>query len=240
MTERTIPILPCRSIDDVLAFYEALGFAVTYRQERPNTFAVVERGGIELQFFVLKGLDPSASYSTCYVLTSDVDGLYESFTSGARGALGRVPTRGVPRIGPVRNMSYGVRQFIVVDPGGNYIRIGQPIETPPLPTAQTAGRLERALVAAVTLADSRSDDAGAAKVLDTAFADDPPTAGPVAVSALILRADVAHRLGDDAGARQHLAAALAIDLDATGIDEAGDDLRRARELAVAIDAGADG
>ena len=240
MSERTIPILPCRSIDDVLAFYEALGFAITYRQERPNTYAVVERGGIELQFFVLKGLDPAASYSTCYVVTADVDGLYEAFTSGLRAAVGRVPTRGVPRIGPVRNMSYGVRQFIVVDPGGNYIRIGQPIETQPLPTPQTAGRLERALVAAVTLADSRSDDAGAAKVLDSAFADDPPTAGPVAVRALVLRADVAHRLGDDAGALAHLAAALEIDLDATGIDEAGDDLRRARELAVAIDAGADG
>jgi hypothetical protein len=182
MTERTIPILPCRSIDDVLAFYEALGFTVTYRQERPNTYAIVERGRIELQFFVLKALDPSASYSTCYVLTSDVDGLYESFTSGARGALGRVPTRGIPRIGGVRNMSYGVRQFIVVDPGGNYIRIGQPIEAQPIATAQTAGRLERALVAAVTLADSRSDDAGAAKVLDGAFADDPtdrrPDRGP--------------------------------------------------------------
>ena len=235
MTERTIPILPCRSIDDVLAFYEALGFAVTYRQERPNTFAVVQRGGIELQFFVLKAVDPEASYSTCYVLTPDVDGLYEAFTSGIRSALGRVPTRGVPRIGPVRNMSYGVRQFIVVDPGGNYIRSGQPIEVKPMPTAQTAGRLERALVAAVTLADSRSDDAGAAKVLDSAFADDPPTGGPVAVRALVLRADVAHRLGDDSGARHHLDAALAIGLYAAGVAEAGDDLRRAAELATAID-----
>jgi hypothetical protein len=36
-TERTIPILPCRSIDATLAFYEALGFENTYRQERPNT-----------------------------------------------------------------------------------------------------------------------------------------------------------------------------------------------------------
>jgi hypothetical protein len=29
MTERTIPILPTRSIDDTLAFYQALGFDVT-------------------------------------------------------------------------------------------------------------------------------------------------------------------------------------------------------------------
>ena len=102
VTERTIPILPCRSIDDVLAFYEALGFDVTYRQERPNTFAVVARGAIELQFFVLKELDPAASYSTCYVLTSDVDGLYEAFTAGSAGLDGPRPDPRDPphRAGP--------------------------------------------------------------------------------------------------------------------------------------------
>jgi hypothetical protein len=47
LSERTISIRPCRSIDDVLAFYEALGFGVTDRQERPNTYAVGARGGIE-------------------------------------------------------------------------------------------------------------------------------------------------------------------------------------------------
>lgn len=36
MTERTIPILACRHLDDVLPFYESLGFVVTHRQSRPN------------------------------------------------------------------------------------------------------------------------------------------------------------------------------------------------------------
>jgi catechol 2,3-dioxygenase-like lactoylglutathione lyase family enzyme len=84
MTERTIPILPCRSIDEVLAFYRALGFVVIYQQERPNTYAVVARGGIELQFYVMKGFDPDGSYGSCYVLVSDVDALYEAFRSGLR------------------------------------------------------------------------------------------------------------------------------------------------------------
>jgi len=178
--ERTIPILPCRSIDDVLAFYRALGFTVTYQQQRPNTFAIVARGGIELQFFVLKELDPAASYSTCYVITQDVDALYESFRGGLRATFGRIPSRGIPRIGPLRDMAYGVRQFIVVDPGGNYIRIGQPIVARPALATETGGRLERALEAAIMLADSRSDEAGAAKVLESAFRDDPPVAGAVA------------------------------------------------------------
>jgi catechol 2,3-dioxygenase-like lactoylglutathione lyase family enzyme len=37
------PILPCPDIDEAIAFYEALGFRRTYRQVRPNPYAVVER-----------------------------------------------------------------------------------------------------------------------------------------------------------------------------------------------------
>jgi len=231
-TERTIPILPCRSIDDVLAFYVALGFEIPYRQERPNTFAIVRRGGIELQFFVLKALDPAQSYSTCYVLVPDVDALYAAFTEGLRAATGRVPSRGVPRIGPVKDMSYGVRQFVMVDPGGNYIRIGQPIEARPALRAEAAGRLERALEAAVLLADSKQDDAAAAKVIDSAFAaggatDAPPT---VVVRARILQADLAWRQGDPAGAVARLAEARDIVLDDAERAAIADDLGRAGEL----------
>ena len=230
MTERTIPILPCSSIDEVLAFYDALGFVVTYQQERPNTYAVVVRGGIELQFFVMKGFDPAGSYGTCYVLVSDVDGLYETFRSGLRAALGHVPTRGIPRIGALRDMSYGVRQFVVVDPGGNYIRIGQPIAGQPTPTVATAGRLERALAAAITLADSKGDDAAAAKVLDSAFADDSPVTGPTAVRALVVRADLAYRMGEPERSRAWLAEARAIGADAQDDRAIADELRRAAEL----------
>ena len=230
MTERMIPIMPCQSIDDTLDFYRALGFEVTYRQERPNTAAVVQRGGIELQFFVLKGLDPANSYSTCYVLVSDVDTLYEAFTDGLRATLGKLPTRGIPRINALRDMSYGVRQFIVVDPGGNYIRIGQPIATTPPPRAETAGRLERALGAAITLADSKMDDAAAAKVLDSALAASDDEPARVIVRALILRADVAYRMGEPIRARTWLDDAGRVDLNSADLESLADDLRRLRDL----------
>jgi hypothetical protein len=99
MTERTIPILPCKSIEETLAFYRALGFAVTF-QQRPNPYAVVERAGITLHLFAIKAYDPAQSYSTCYITTTDVDGLYDAFRTRLRAALGRLPTRGLPRIGP--------------------------------------------------------------------------------------------------------------------------------------------
>ena len=146
-----------------------------------------------------------------------------------QATLGRVPARGIPRIGALRDMSYGVRQFVVVDPGGNHIRIGQPIDAQPPPRAEAAGRLERALIAAITLADSKGDDRAAARVLDSAFADDPPVAGPIAVRALILRADLAYRSGDADAARTHLAEARSL---GKGLEDdlMIDELRRAAEL----------
>jgi catechol 2,3-dioxygenase-like lactoylglutathione lyase family enzyme len=230
VTERMIPILPCRSIDETLDFYRALGFGVTYRQERPNTYAVVQRGGIELQFFVLKTLDPANSYSSCYVVVSDVDALYGSFRDGLLSALGRLPSRGIPRISGLKDMSYGVRQFIVVDPGGNYIRIGQPIATRAAPRIETAGRLERALGAAVTLADSKGDDPAAAKVLDSAFSSDEDPPIGVRVAALILRAELAYRLGEPDRTRALLDEVRASDPSDDDRAVIVDDLRRAADL----------
>ena len=104
----------------------------------------------------------------------------------------------------------------------------------PTPTKETGGRLERALVAAVTLADSKGDDEAAAKVLDSAFADDPPHAGATAVGALVLRADLAYRRGDPVDARSKLAEARSIAAALTDQDAIADDLRRAAELDEAL------
>ncbi|CAM3269763.1 hypothetical protein STSO111631_11005 [Stackebrandtia soli] len=125
MVENTIPILPCRDLASVLDFYTALGFTVTFQQRSPNPYGVVERGGIHLHFFGMKGYDPKSSYSTCYVQTTDVDGLHTEFRAALRAAYGRIPLRGLPRIGPLKTTSHGTRQFLMSDPGGNCVRVGQ-------------------------------------------------------------------------------------------------------------------
>jgi catechol 2,3-dioxygenase-like lactoylglutathione lyase family enzyme len=233
-----IPILPTPSLDPTLEFYEALGFRVTYRQARPNAYAVVERGGIRLDFFVLKALDPTQSYSSCYALVSDVDSIYEAFTTGLRTALGRLPSRGLPRIGALRDMSYGVRQFLMVDPGGNTIRIGQQIKSsgdaPDGTGPEPGGRLERALEAAILLGDSKGDHETAARVVDSALDADPDAAAVVRVRALILRADLAIRAGDEARARACLESIGAIELSDEERGSIEDDLRRARDLSVEL------
>ncbi|MFD8644296.1 VOC family protein [Streptomyces zaomyceticus] len=233
MAEKTIPILPCPTLQPVLDFYTALGFEVTFRQKSPNPFAVVQRGGIELQFFGLKQYDPASSISTCYVVTDDVDGLYEAFRTGLKATYGRIPTRGLPRIGALKDMSYGVRQFLVTDPGGNCVRIGQPISDDPHHRPAPEETFARALHHAALFADSKDDPAGAAKILDRvlALADERPTPAQL-LRLLVLRADVAGRLGDEGTAAKSLAEADAAAgrLTPEERESTGDDLDRLEEL----------
>jgi catechol 2,3-dioxygenase-like lactoylglutathione lyase family enzyme len=231
MAERMIPILPCRSIDENLGFYRALGFEVTFQQQRPNPYAVVERGNIELQFFSMKTYDPTQSYSTCYIMTTDVDGLYEAFRSGLRTVLGKVPTRGLPRIGPLKDMSYGVRQFLVTDPGGNTLRIGQPISDSVAHTEAPKARFSRALHTASLLGDSKGDHPAAAKLLDRILASDAARSATEHVRALVLRADAAIRMDDRPLAERLLDQTRQIRLTDEDREELRDDLRRADELA---------
>ncbi len=228
-----IPLLPCRSIDDQIAFYESIGFEVTYRQKAPNVYASVQRGLIELHFFTMKGYEPANSYSTCYVMVSDIDALYADFREGLKRSLGRVPTRGMPRIGALGDMSYGVRQFLLTDPGGNIIRIGQPLAATRGGAAHPTSRLAKALDAATLLMHSKVDPETTARVLDAALADDPDAPDVLLVQARILRADAAHALGDDELAAELLDRVAEADLGADDRASIADDLARADELRAA-------
>ena len=94
-------------------------------------------------------------------------------------------------------MSYGVRQFLLTDPGGNIIRIGQPLaETDG--AARPTSRLGKALEAANLLMYSRGDPETTAQVIDAAMADEPDAPLVLVAQAKILRAEAAHAVGDDA------------------------------------------
>ncbi|WP_214317307.1 bleomycin resistance protein [Nonomuraea sediminis] len=225
MAEKLSAMLPCPSIREIVDFYEALGFSLTYLQERPYGYAVVALGEIELHFFPIKGFDPAASYGACYIMTTDVDDLYRRFREGLKQALGRVPTRGIPRIGPLKNTAYDVRQFIMADPGGNSIRVGQPIPSAPPPTDPVA----RALRLASLLGDSKEDYPAAARILDRLLTGDALPAAD-RVRALILRAAMAMHLADPTLATHLLNEATQIPLDTPTRQSLTDDLTRAQDL----------
>jgi hypothetical protein len=224
--EVTVPLLPCRDIDEIAGFYAVLGFRTTYRQQRPNPYVALRREDLHLHFFAMPEFDPDASYGSCLVLVDDIGALHRAFADGMRAAYGKVLVSGTPRMTRprVRRNTGRLTGFSVVDPGGNWIRI---TAKAPEPASGPHGRLARALENAVVLADSKGDPAQAAKILDGALAKAGPGDDPATMAeALAYRAELALVLDDTATA----AAALerARELDSTGEELA--------ELAEALDA----
>ncbi|GGO36412.1 bleomycin resistance protein [Streptomyces lasiicapitis] len=231
MAEKTIPLLPCVTVQPIVDFYTALGFETTYLQKSPYAYAVVERGTVELQFFGMKQYDPAGSISGCYILTDDVETLYAAFRAGLKAAYGKIPSRGLPRIGPLKDMSYGVRQFLMTDPAGNSIRVGQPISEDQQHRPAPKETFARALHTADLFVDSKEDLPGAAKVIDRALGltDERPTPAQH-LRLLVLRGDIAQRLGDDVLAGRLLEQAEGIALTEEERKSARDALVRLDEL----------
>ncbi|GAB2582773.1 hypothetical protein GCM10027168_14340 [Streptomyces capparidis] len=232
MGEQAIPILPCPSVPEVLRFYNALGFETTFEQTRPNPFASLRYGEVDLQFFGHRAVVPEESWSTCYLVTDRVDELYAAFRAGLKAAYGRVPTRGIPRVGQIRDTSYGMRQFVVTDPGGNCLRVGQAIGDDmrhgPVPKARFARALHNAWLQGI----SKQEPARGARILDHALAHETPATPVERIRALVLRADLADQLGEDGLAVRLLAEARAAapGLGAADREALRDDLLRAADL----------
>jgi hypothetical protein len=237
--EATIPLLPCASLDDVVAFYEVLGFHSTYRQSKPNPYASLRREDLHLHFFEMAGFDPAQSYGSCLVLTHDIGQLHRAFAAGMRAAYGKVLVTGTPRMTrPRPRKNYGgVTGFSVIDPGGNWIRVVRHPESaePEATGAEPTGRLAKALANAVVQADSRGDARQAARILDSALAraeagDDPVTR----VEALVYRAEVAMVLDDPATAAEMLARVERVELSPEAATRAAAAFETAADLATAL------
>jgi catechol 2,3-dioxygenase-like lactoylglutathione lyase family enzyme len=117
-----IPTLPCRSVSATVAFYKRLGFEGGAHDSN-REYAILRRGAVELHFFTHKGLLPAESSAGCYIRVLDVQSIYRSFSSS------QLPRTGIPRMETLEDKPWGLREFAVVDPDGNLLRIGQVIQT---------------------------------------------------------------------------------------------------------------
>jgi catechol 2,3-dioxygenase-like lactoylglutathione lyase family enzyme len=113
-----IPILPSRSVVKTTAFYQAMGFEGGPHEDNSN-YAILRRGSVELHFFTHEDLKPEDSWAGCYIRVLDVNTIYESIS-----ALG-LPNKGIPRVHSLEDKPWGLREFALLDPDGNLLRIGQ-------------------------------------------------------------------------------------------------------------------
>ena len=229
--ERTYPCLPCAEIDGSIAFFESLGFTKTYRQVRPNPYAVVAREDLQIHLFGIDGFEPADSYGTVIVAVPDPDGLYRDFAAALRKTYGKLPVTGIPRITRPRKKYGTVRGFSVVDPGGNWLRISKLGQTEEEDSAEKAEGLVQITYVAARLGDAHGDEALALKTLESGLIRFGDAANAIDLArAYLYRAELAVRTQDLELARSSLAAADSLELTTDEEAELADEFAHVTEL----------
>lgn len=126
------------------AFYARLGFVV---RTRFPEYLILDRSGAEIHLSLWPEHDPKTTDGMVYLRVEAVDALYDQFREGlaadglvivnppgpltadVRAEIERRDAAGVPhhRLHELDDTPYGMREFAVVDPAGNLLRIGRPI-----------------------------------------------------------------------------------------------------------------
>jgi catechol 2,3-dioxygenase-like lactoylglutathione lyase family enzyme len=231
--ERTYPCLPCPDIDQAITFYETLGFKRTYRQLKPNPYAVVALEEIQIHLFGMDNFNPADSYGTVIIVVPDPDALYQAFATGLRAAYKKLPTTGFPRITRPRKKFGTVSGFSVVDVGGNWLRISKLGDKEPEAGEEKTTGLAGALDVAARLGDAHGDEAKALKALENGlkrYTDAPPLD---LARALLYRAELAVRLHNKELAEFSLAAVRALDLSDEEQAMIANELAQTEELVLA-------
>ena len=114
--QRVAPIFPVRDLEVALAHYDRLGFATRTYEGGGYGYAVA--GDVELHLGVVTRFDDHGRASA-YVWVDDPDALAAVWKAAGAEVHGPEDT------------SWGQREAAVVDPDGNIIRFGTPLEKRP-------------------------------------------------------------------------------------------------------------
>lgn len=233
MNEHVIPILPCQNVDDVVPFYEALGFTLTFRQARPNPYVCFNRGGIDLHFFGLEAFAPENSMGSAILLVPDTGVLYDEFAAGLRAAFGKLPISGIPRITRPRRKQGTAAGFTVVDPGGNWLRI-YALGATEEDGRGSESRLERVLMNATRQGDARGDDAIAISVLEAGLSRHADAPDVEKLPLLVYLAELQLRIGNLEFAAQALDSVDSLALNPVEREGLAAELANAAELRASL------
>jgi catechol 2,3-dioxygenase-like lactoylglutathione lyase family enzyme len=113
---RAAPTLHVRDALSAIDFWDKkLGFAVTFTNGEPVSFAIVKRGGAEIH---LATSAERAGKGHCHILVTGIEALSLD-----------VASRGVEVRQPLKVQPWGMRDIVLADEDGNTIEIGENIES---------------------------------------------------------------------------------------------------------------
>lgn len=117
MLQVAVPILPSRDLDETLAFYERLGFESRGAPHGVWDYLIVGRDDAHLHFYLDRDVDPLTTACSCFVFVDDADALHAEWQAAD-----------VERLHAPTDTEYGMREFALVDPSGNLIRVGSALD----------------------------------------------------------------------------------------------------------------
>jgi len=121
-TERSEPIFPALNLDETRAFYERLGFVPWWKGRGSRAYEIVSRGHLVIHFFAEPELTPGENETSCYWRVRDADRFYQEL------AALNLPSEGIPRLTAPADQPWGMREFTLVDPSGNLVRVGHDLD----------------------------------------------------------------------------------------------------------------
>lgn len=144
--ERAVPILTVLDLDEAAGFYARLGFEVGSRYD--DYVILHRRPSTELHLARFPEHDPHVTAGSVYLRVTDPQDLHDSLRAelAREGVLYPAPASGLTpelttelrarlavgerlvRLHEIEDKPWGMREFTVVDPAGNAVRVGQVID----------------------------------------------------------------------------------------------------------------
>ncbi|WP_206063096.1 VOC family protein [Nocardioides sp. HDW12B] len=122
MSEGTVPVLPGRDLEETLRFWGRLGFVSVGEPPETYGYCILRRGDLWLHFYADPDVDPLSTACGCYAYVEDARALHEEWATLV------VPDLATgSRITDPVDTDDGIREFAVVDPSGNLVRVGSPL-----------------------------------------------------------------------------------------------------------------
>lgn len=221
-----VPVFFCKSLEETLKFYRAIGFTVTYEQHEPYAYGAVQYDGVDLHF---TRADKNNGASMALIHVDAVAVPYQLMADGLRAHFGSIPTANHPRITRMRG---DATRFTVYDPDQNmltFINVDEP-DYDYTKYKEPTSDLERVLDNVIFLRDTYHNDASAAKVLDKAILRNTDETPLMRARAIAARAELAVALGESERLAELRAALAEIQLDAGDREQYAAELGAAERL----------